>query len=55
MVKDHSDELVVAGLSPCVCGHKTQMEVIRGDSGDLSSTKMWRERWKDKQKCGKGD
>lgn len=34
MVKDRSDELVVAGLSPCVSAHKTQMEVIRGDPGD---------------------
>lgn len=56
MVKDHSQDLMAAGLGPCVSERtEAQIKVIRGHSGDLRSTKMWRERWKDKQKPRKED
>lgn len=46
---------MAAGLGLCVSEcTEAQIKVIRGDSGDLRSTKMWRERWKDKQKTQKG-
>lgn len=35
MVEDHSQDLVVAGLGPCVSEcTEAQIKVIRGDSGD---------------------
>lgn len=56
MVRDHSQGLEAAGVDPCVSEYtEAQIKVIRGDSRDLRSTKMWRERWKDKQKHRKGD